>query len=295
VNGPHVLQCGPQAQDEDVNDDHLDDRELALKPFAERGLASLFYPEYSPLFPHEKWTLGMTGRPGGPDWYINKQNNTVGHAPGGQSQFPLADMYGDPCFAKVIDGFDALEKVFTQPTIQSGDYRFFFEHPIIVKAEIVSPIVPQLKPWQVQPLGQGKVEQQQPQPNGAQQAAGQQQDPPKQQELPQQQAVASQGQQQQQEQQPLQQQQQQPLQQQQQQSQTEQVQQQAPQDAQQQQQQQQGQQQGVASAEGGKPVEFVNDQGGAGAIPADGAAASGGGKRMRQLMMAKLPPLNVEP
>lgn len=279
-----MLQCGPQAQDEDVNDDHLDDRELALKPFAERGLGSLFYPEYSPLFPHEKWTLGMTGRPGGPDWYINKQNNTVGHAPGGQSQFPLADMYGDPCFAKVIDGFDALEKVFTQPTIQSGDYRFFFEHPIhIVKAEIVSPMVPQLKPWQVQ-------QQQQTQPDGAQQ-----QDPPKQQELPQQQAVDTQGQQlpqQQQQQQELQQ--QQPLQQQQQQTQSEQVQQQVPQDSQQQQ-QQQGQQQGAASSESGKPVEFVHEPGGAAAGPGDGATASGGGKRMRQLMMAKLPPLNVEP
>jgi len=79
VNGPHVLQCGPHLPhdyDADSSDDHHDEAEeerlLALKPFQELDLETLSFAEYSHQYPHQKWTLGFTGRPGGPDWYINK-------------------------------------------------------------------------------------------------------------------------------------------------------------------------------------------------------------------------------
>lgn len=45
---------------------------------------SIVFQEYSPAFPHEKFTVGLAGRPGGPDFYINLQDNKRGHGPGGQ-------------------------------------------------------------------------------------------------------------------------------------------------------------------------------------------------------------------
>lgn len=72
INGPHVIQCGPQATEDDTKAFNKDAREVALQPFREKQLESLAFPEYSEKFPHVPWTIGYTGRPGGPDWYINK-------------------------------------------------------------------------------------------------------------------------------------------------------------------------------------------------------------------------------
>lgn len=76
LNGPHVIQAGPQLSEEDEadtpSDDEEDDRSLAMAPFKSAGLDQLSFPDYSDNFPHTTWTLGYTGRPGGVDWYINK-------------------------------------------------------------------------------------------------------------------------------------------------------------------------------------------------------------------------------
>jgi hypothetical protein len=140
INGPHVLQAGPMLEEDDtIEEDTFEaDRAAALKPFIEAELASLNFPEYSERFPHEKWTLGYTGRPGGPDWYINKQNNTIMHGPGGQYHHDIEEQ-ADPCFAKVIDGFDKVEMMFHEATIEEGDdWEYFFWDPIyIVKAEVL--------------------------------------------------------------------------------------------------------------------------------------------------------------
>jgi hypothetical protein len=126
-------------EDDTIEEDTFEaDRAAALKPFIEAELASLDFPEYSERFPHEKWTLGYTGRPGGPDWYINKQNNTIMHGPGGQYHHQIEEQ-ADPCFAKVIDGFDKIEMMFHEATIEEGDdWEYFFWDPIyIVKAEVM--------------------------------------------------------------------------------------------------------------------------------------------------------------
>ena len=70
--------------------------------------ASVPFQEYSPSLPHEKFTVGFAGRPGGPDWYISTVDNTCNHRPGSQS--PDAALFGeaDPCFGKVVAGFDVL-------------------------------------------------------------------------------------------------------------------------------------------------------------------------------------------
>lgn len=140
INGPHVLQAGPMLQEDDsIEEDTFEaDRKAALQPFVDAGLDSLAFPEYSHQYPHEKWTLGFTGRPGGPDWYINKQNNTVMHGPGGQYHHDIEEQ-ADPCFAKVIEGFEVVEKIFEEATIEEGDdWEYFFWDPIyIVKASII--------------------------------------------------------------------------------------------------------------------------------------------------------------
>lgn len=59
ANHAHVLQAAPA------------DREHREK-FADYELDRLAYPDYSDEFPHDQWTLGFAGRPGGPSWYINK-------------------------------------------------------------------------------------------------------------------------------------------------------------------------------------------------------------------------------
>jgi len=70
---------------------------------------TLVFPEYSDLFPHDKFTLGFSGRPGGPDFYINMGNNSVDHGPGGQVAHALVEE-ADSCFGKIIIGKDIVNK-----------------------------------------------------------------------------------------------------------------------------------------------------------------------------------------
>jgi hypothetical protein len=95
VNRVHVLQALPR------------NRQL----FREYDLDSMAFPEYSDQFPHKQWTLGYAGRPGGPSWYINKIDNELDHGPFGQNHHPLTE-HADPCFAKVVGGFDVLQSIF---------------------------------------------------------------------------------------------------------------------------------------------------------------------------------------
>ena len=146
LNGPHVIQGGPAAE-EDEEDlwhmEHIEDdaRAVALAKWRELNLDNLAFPEYSEKYPHLKWTLGFTGRPGGPDFYINKLDNRATHGPGGQHQHDL-DEYGDPCFAKVVDGFDVLEMMYHEPTYHDNhEYGWFLMDPIhIVDAHILEDV-----------------------------------------------------------------------------------------------------------------------------------------------------------
>lgn len=143
LNGPHVFQAGPQVPDDEEYETLLekgaDERTLALKPFKDLQLDRLAFPEYSDKFPHLPWTLGFTGRPGGPDFYINKVDNIKAHGPGGQTHHDLVE-HADPCFAKIIAGMDTIAMMTNAPTIRTpGDsHRFFFEEPVqIIKVRIV--------------------------------------------------------------------------------------------------------------------------------------------------------------
>lgn len=72
----------------------------------ERG-SGLAFQEYSPAFPHEKYTLGFAGRPGGAAFYVSTVDNTRNHGPGSQGSKTEADS----CFAKVVDGFEMVDRL----------------------------------------------------------------------------------------------------------------------------------------------------------------------------------------
>ena len=144
LNGPHVIQAGPALTEEDEADapeDERDDedRSVAMQPFKALGLDELAFPDYSDNFPHLPWTIGFTGRPGGPDFYINKVDNTESHGPGGQYHHVLEEQ-GDPCFAKVVRGKDTVAELFTlQVWGDRTEWHHFIVEPVeIVKAEILT-------------------------------------------------------------------------------------------------------------------------------------------------------------
>ena len=68
INGPHVLQCGPDLdeEEEDEENESVEDAEADASSgegekrhnFVQRGLDSLAFPDYSPDFPHVAWTVG---------------------------------------------------------------------------------------------------------------------------------------------------------------------------------------------------------------------------------------------
>lgn len=73
------------------------------KPTSESAkvVPTILFPEYSPAYSHEEYTLAYPGRPGtGQDFYINVQSNANMHAPRIQDgEF----VEGEPCFAKISD------------------------------------------------------------------------------------------------------------------------------------------------------------------------------------------------
>jgi len=75
---------------------------------SEINISSLAFPEYSDKYPHRKYTLGFSGRPGGPAFYINTEDNSVIHGPGGQAHHALHEE-ADPCFGHVVEGFNVID------------------------------------------------------------------------------------------------------------------------------------------------------------------------------------------
>eukprot|EP00592_Proboscia_alata_P020324 CAMPEP_0194421814 /NCGR_PEP_ID=MMETSP0176-20130528/21073_1 /TAXON_ID=216777 /ORGANISM="Proboscia alata, Strain PI-D3" /LENGTH=390 /DNA_ID=CAMNT_0039230155 /DNA_START=19 /DNA_END=1191 /DNA_ORIENTATION=- len=109
----HILQASPMPSD--LNP-HADLRQ----PFYENSLDKVYFQEYSQEYPHVTNTVGISGRPGGPDFYINLVDNTDNHGPGGQIDNILKEE-ADPCFGKIISGLDVIEKMKNLPTT---DYEF---------------------------------------------------------------------------------------------------------------------------------------------------------------------------
>ena len=109
INAPHIVQAGPSL------------RESHSKFRHHPSLNSVVFQEYAPEMAHKQYTLGYTGRPGGPDFYVNMRDNSRDHGPGGQLHH-ASDLVtdADPCFAKIVRGYEAMERVHRSSVIEGG-------------------------------------------------------------------------------------------------------------------------------------------------------------------------------
>ena len=107
----HVFQIGPSYAQEEERDQGAAAEEPHYQHFYAKGLDKVSFQEYSVEFPHVQWTVGLAGRPGGPDFYINKLDNSMIHGPGGQANAEDLHNEADPCFGKVVEGTDVLKEL----------------------------------------------------------------------------------------------------------------------------------------------------------------------------------------
>ena len=61
-------------------------------------------------------------------------NNTRNHGPGGQSSYAIKGE-ADPCFAKVIEGFAAVDRIHKM-SVQPGGYKRMVHYVAIKSAKI---------------------------------------------------------------------------------------------------------------------------------------------------------------
>eukprot|EP00980_Cylindrotheca_fusiformis_P029298 scaffold22933_cov196-Cylindrotheca_fusiformis.AAC.1 len=98
-----------------------------VKAFTRAGLESVAFREYSPNYPHTKYTVGFAVD-GSPSFFINTNDNTALHE-------------GDPCFAKIVSGFDAVRRLEAAPTRNDG---MWYKHRIGAERETTGVLSHQL-------------------------------------------------------------------------------------------------------------------------------------------------------
>lgn len=81
---------------------------------------SLAFQEYNPSFPHEQFTMGFAGRPGGPAFYISTIDNTHNHGPASQGSSSEADS----CFAKVLESSHSVVQFMQRQPGADDNYGF---------------------------------------------------------------------------------------------------------------------------------------------------------------------------
>ncbi|KAG7350649.1 cyclophilin type peptidyl-prolyl cis-trans isomerase [Nitzschia inconspicua] len=112
LNALHVLKAAPLPYDGTSASDKA-------RSFLEQGLESVAFREYSPDFPHSKYTVGFAAD-GSPSFYINTEDNADIHV-------------GDPCFAKIVSGFEAVHRLEKMPT-RNG---IWFETRIGIRSAVI--------------------------------------------------------------------------------------------------------------------------------------------------------------
>jgi cyclophilin family peptidyl-prolyl cis-trans isomerase len=113
-NSDHIIMGAPISNH--LTPDGVDN----LEKFNSHGISNVLLQEYSPNFPHQPYTLGLAGRPGGPDFYINIKDNTNVHGPGGYA----ADGQADPCFARITRGTEIIDRIHGMSgELHEGDWK----------------------------------------------------------------------------------------------------------------------------------------------------------------------------
>ncbi|KAL7573047.1 hypothetical protein ACA910_018739 [Epithemia clementina (nom. ined.)] len=95
LNALHVLKAAPLPYDGSL-------AAAKAKAFSDHGLEGVAFKEYNDKFPHLKYTMGFAAD-GSPSFYINTEDNTDIHV-------------GDPCFGRIVDGVDAIQRMEAAPT-----------------------------------------------------------------------------------------------------------------------------------------------------------------------------------
>lgn len=112
LNALHVLKAAPLPYDGTS-------AASKARAFTRMGLESVAFKEYSEKFPHDQYTIGFAAD-GSPSFYINTEDNREIHM-------------GDPCFGKIVEGFDAVKRLENSPT-RNG---IWFEQRIGIKRATV--------------------------------------------------------------------------------------------------------------------------------------------------------------
>jgi cyclophilin family peptidyl-prolyl cis-trans isomerase len=102
LNAMHVIKAAPLPYDGSS-------ASQKVKAFTKRGLETVAFREYSPDYPHEQFTIGFAAD-GSPSFYINTQDNSEIHV-------------GEPCFARIVSGFDTVKRLEEVPTRNGIFYR----------------------------------------------------------------------------------------------------------------------------------------------------------------------------
>lgn len=117
-NAGHVLQAGAVPN-------HIHPQGFEFQHHWEHTL----FQEYSHSYPHTPYTIGLAGRPAGPDWYINLKDNVNLHGPGGQGS-NYQDSEADPCVGKIVEGIEWVDKMHQAPIANQGFKHMV--HPVAI-------------------------------------------------------------------------------------------------------------------------------------------------------------------
>jgi len=131
LNAPNKIQAGLQ-----------DNPQLLEKLEAEPSIGHVLFQEYSPAMRHLQYTLGYPGRPGGPEFYVNMEDNSELHGPGGGQHSNLNDIMldADPCFARVIRGFNTMERIHRSTVVEDDEetsprqVKYGMVHPVGIRS-----------------------------------------------------------------------------------------------------------------------------------------------------------------
>mmetsp|Transcript_12990 Transcript_12990/g.25204 ORF Transcript_12990/g.25204 Transcript_12990/m.25204 type:complete len:369 (-) Transcript_12990:295-1401(-) len=128
-NAHHVLQASPQSPTHKGL--HRRFKELPMQG------ESIPFQEYSDDYKHVKYTIGLAGRPGGPDFYISTVDNTRNHGPGGQTSYDLPSE-ADSCFGKVVEGHAVVDMMHKAPN-KGDSYNSLVDYIEIVSMRVEDP------------------------------------------------------------------------------------------------------------------------------------------------------------